>query len=432
MTPPHGPAAPGLGRFALAIALLVIWAAVTARLAATLGGEDLAALYIAGQMWAEVGPEGIYAFDAADFYTTEDPRWLVRAEALGLNEIDIFPYVYPPVWAALLAPIATTVDFATVKVVTAWIFFPAFAVAVLAARSLTTPTADPLRYVAVTIIPVTLSLPFLVAFGNIQPHLLITALMLVALERDARGQGLGAAWVAGAALGLAAAIKLSPAILAIWWLVRGRWHALLAFAVVGGGLGLASLVTLGFGIHWRFLERLSEIDGIVLVNQVNIPLETFLVPLPQATDVGHLSIPEPAWVGPLVLAILLLGLAGVLLLARQADEETATVAAPLAILQLSVICGPLAWLYYSLPLMLCLAGLPRLLGGSVLASLTVVAIFGVTILPLANALPGIPSDLELPMTYLAFAANCAALGLCVAALVRSALARRRTPLSEPG
>lgn len=80
-------------------------------------------------------------------------------------------------------------------------------------------------------------------------------LTLVGVEQAARGRELRG----GALLGLAAALKLTPALLAVWLLLRGRWAA----AVAAGAtfLGLCAATALVFGpaqavdLHARWLRE---------------------------------------------------------------------------------------------------------------------------------------------------------------------------------
>lgn len=428
-TSAHAPAPAGIA----ARVLVLGWAALVVVFALEQTPGDLAALYIAGQMWSEAGPSAIYAFEPHDFFLTREAGWLSRAEALGLDlgGLQVFPYVYPPVWAALMAPVASALPFHVVTSIAAVVFLVPFAFSVFAARRLMAARASPVGYAVATLLPMLAAPPFLVAIWNLQPHFLISALVVVALERGRPGLGPAAALAAGVALGLAAAIKLSPAFLALWWAVCGRWRPLGAMAATAGGIALLSVLTLGWDIHSRFLERLGEIDALVLANNVNGSLERLLFglfgDLETVTPLG--SAPEPGWIGAVVLGVLVLGTAGILALARGAGPIREA-AAPLALLQLSILCGPLAWPYYALPMLLCLAGLPAMLGPRA-GFWAAVGLWFLAALPILGFVPGLGWTAAIPPSTLFAAFPAAALGVCVAALARSALARR-VPIAGRG
>lgn len=57
---------------------------------------------------------------------------------------------------------------------------------------------------------------------------------------------------AGAAMGLACMMKMSPALFVMWWLLRGRWRAAVASVVAAAVLSLATLPLVGVDVQWRF------------------------------------------------------------------------------------------------------------------------------------------------------------------------------------
>ena len=95
---------------------------------------------------------------------------------------------------------------------------------------------------AATLIAIALVLPYLWSCATLgQLGLLLLFLIVVAWWLAIRGQE----WEAGAALGLAALVKLFPAAIVVFAAVRGRWRWAVAAAVV--------VITLGLGGTWLSL-----------------------------------------------------------------------------------------------------------------------------------------------------------------------------------
>lgn len=127
-----------------------------------------------------------------------------------------------------------------------------------------------------------------------QMNLPVLLLVFVALEREERG----ASWVAGAAMGLACMMKMSPGLLVAWWLLRGRNKA--AFVSVGTAvlLTLASLPLAGPAVQARFYGEVLPGFGSGRYNGLGVGIDLF----------GNHSLPNlydaafPAGPGHLVLS----------------------------------------------------------------------------------------------------------------------------------
>lgn len=157
-----------------------------------------------------------------------------------------FLYLYPPPLAAAVTPLALLVP--TDYRAAAWIW-TALGAAILAAGTLATARSVGLieRVRAATgwgpwlVVAVAISFPPVVGelvLGNV--HLLLFGLFTVAWLGVRRGDRAGEQW-AGLAVGVAAAIKVFPGLLFIWFLLTGRRRA--ASWVLIGGL-LAVVLTL--------------------------------------------------------------------------------------------------------------------------------------------------------------------------------------------
>ena len=67
---------------------------------------DLSALYMAAHFYAE-GEYGLIYASPDMFFDATPPVWEPHLAELGIAGEDALPYVYPPIWAAIFAPLTT-------------------------------------------------------------------------------------------------------------------------------------------------------------------------------------------------------------------------------------------------------------------------------------------------------------------------------------
>jgi hypothetical protein len=100
-------------------------------------------------------------------------------------------------------------------------------------------TRMPARRVALLVFAATIPLRTNFLYG--QQHVLVLFLLTWAAWMHRRGKDAGS----GAALAMAAVLKVYPALFAVFFLVRGRWRALAGFCVAGAALSLLGVAVLG-------------------------------------------------------------------------------------------------------------------------------------------------------------------------------------------
>ena len=139
-----------------------------------------------------------------------------------------FAYLYPPFLAVLVAPLtAIFSDFGS-----AMYLWATLGVAALVATELLLGVRRSLsRQALILVVGATLALAavgFELVMGNV--HLFLVALFVVAWLGIERGTQRGAA-VAGVAIGVAALVKVFPAVLIIWFVLTRRYRAAVSAAV---------------------------------------------------------------------------------------------------------------------------------------------------------------------------------------------------------
>lgn len=420
---------PALDR-AASVVLLALWTVDAVRTHWDEWAPDLSAVYIAGWLWRTgeaallyAAPEGFFGGMAAS--------WQPALEAIGIPpDVSVFPFVYPPLWAVLAAPLTGSLDLRGFSNLVALIQTPMLAVSVLLAARLLKPASMPLMVWTLAGLGVLVfSLQAQVALWHHQPTITVSFLILLSFVcLDARRPV-----AAGAALALAAAIKLTPAALALIFLIDRQYRALLAFALIGGALGVLSLLLAGIPPHAAFLESLGAIRGTALLNAVNISLLPALVTFGSSLGLGPpfvttspvVVIPDiPGWLpNALAAAALLMLLAFVLALRRRPSRIRRGVGL-FALTIILALFGPLGWMHYYLLPMLLLPGLFGLVD-------TRAAIF----VSLAVVVPSSRAALDqiglLPWPVANYLWISSAVWLLLLAALYRAATRRTSPSSAP-
>ena len=367
----------------LSLAFLGAWA-VTAFLARR--GEwpdDLAALWFAAHFLAEGRPDLVYAAPP-QFFGGTAPQWQPYFDQFDLAKTEAaFPYIYPPLWAGLIAPLT--------KVISPQRFFDAvlalhlamMAGSVLLAERLVRPAAIPYpAFILWGASVLAFSVPAISGVNLNQPTITVTFLILLAFRIMA-----DMPIRAGAALALAAALKLTPAAFVLLVLARRRYRAALAFALCGVGLALASL-SFGWPLHAAFLVQMKEASANTIWGLMN-PSPRILALLAAdklgiaGADATAMQMREvasgpnyllsvPGWLGRVAtLTALAVALPGAWLTLTRSGREADGLAL-LAIFTALFLFGPLSWQHYLLgPLLLAPAlalALPMRLALPVLAT----------------------------------------------------------------
>ena len=156
-------------------------------------------------------------------------------------------YIYPPSFALLIAPLGLLPDAAAAEL---WIAFQQAALAV--AMVVVLRWLRPTRWAVVGVVLATLSFyPLWVDVVQGQANLLVLLLVTVGIVGVLRGRA-----AFGAAIGVAAALKLTPLILLVWLLLDRRFRAA---AFVLGGFAILTLA----GALLRFQDTVADFGQVL-------------------------------------------------------------------------------------------------------------------------------------------------------------------------
>ncbi len=359
----------GDGRILALIALSVVWTLVRYWNAPS---TDLMATWLAGEFFASGQFDQIYPKDTTVYTMAPPAQWLPLLRAQGYNAA-VFPFVYPPLWAALAAPLTKLTTFGALQIVALVINPLLLALSIHLAARLVRCRLPDWVFLAVGLALLHFSLIGIVALEQAQPQILVSFLILLGLERAAAQRP----WIAGAAMALAAAIKLYPLFFALVWLLRGQYRPVLSFALFGGLLAALSVALAGWPLHVAFLHEVRVIGATAFSNKIVFSIDPMIARNFMADQLSFIpSTDDPAsgW-SVMQKSALWRGLSLTALLASA--FAAARIRSPLAWPILAVLIGlfsPLSWGYHYITAVVFAPALIVLLGIRA-GILTLLAIF---------------------------------------------------------
>lgn len=323
---------------------------------------DLSALYFAAKFFALGEYTQIYAAPEGFFGPDIPASWQNLMYSMGYFEEQALPYVYPPIWAAVFAPMAsamTPLEFSNlfyllhVPMVTASIF--------LCYRIVQPRNLSLASWTILSAVLVWQSMASLFALFHNQPQIAVAFLTLLAMERSLAGKSVAA----GVALAIAATIKITPAVFILVFLLDRDWRALKAFVVTGGAITLASFAIGGVDLHLNYIDRIASISKIIPGMEVNWALESalyqaylFLSGAEHIRGEHNFNVwAEPVWITVATKLVLVSMLGGLVWATYRLTREDRMKVLPLGLTLAIGLCGPLAWAHYFLPVILLLPAL---------------------------------------------------------------------------
>ena len=205
--------------------------------------------------------------------------WLAENRPQGIHD-----YIYPPLPALLLAPVALVPDYPTAR----WLWLGLSLVALGLGLGLIWRASglflwtlrEPRRHAAlmdlVALLPFGVTLQWAsgaLGFGQLTPELLLVLAGAFAAAGARR-------WAAaGVLVALGAWLRVFPALLGGYFLLRRHWRACLAFAFTGLALGVVSVALLGWEAHWLYLTRAGPAYSQWLSGPFNVSITGFFTRL---------------------------------------------------------------------------------------------------------------------------------------------------------
>ncbi|GGE47974.1 glycosyltransferase family 87 protein [Actibacterium pelagium] len=323
-------------------------------------GGDLYALYMAGVAYQAGLPELVYA-SPENFFSGDMPGgWGQLMISRGMPESFAFPYLYPPLWVGVVAPLTDIVSMHSFG--TAVLIAHILMLAALPWMALKLVGATDAPWAALWLI---IAFGFMVGTTPFQSALFFNQLqitssfLIVAGLLAYRGDR---AVMAGVLIGLAASIKIVPALFGLIFLLDRNWRAAAVTALTGIALLLASIAMMGVDLHQHMLAQFQKISAMTPIGHSNWALESLLyevhrwltsTPMPDTSNEVMPVLNAPAWVQTTPRMLLILGIALTAALSWSAPAKSKLGLQVLALSLLLALMGPLGWShYFTLPLLL--------------------------------------------------------------------------------
>ena len=350
----------------ISIVLLASWVAIL--VSANWGNwpPDLSALYMAGHFWSTGQYDLIYA-SPEKFFGVGVQSWADELTRLGYPDEVFFPYIYPPLWAALASPLAQALSPPAFFNLFYVIHISMIAASIFLTYRLIKPPVPLALWCVVSCFLAYLSMLSSTALFHNQLQITVTFLIILSLER----YGASAMITAGIALGIAAAIKVTPAALGIIFLLDRSYRPAVVTAITGLGMLALSYLITGPQLHVEFLNQIKTISEQVVIMRVNWNLESFLfqvsslitgVPLIDpaklpaellASPLDHTQ-PEPFWITIFTKVVLIAAIALVLFRTHGLNRLDRLRLRPIGLLLAMTMCAPLGWSHHYLPVLILL------------------------------------------------------------------------------
>jgi len=401
------------------IIAIVLWVLLSVGLQIG-GGNDFFAVYLAGKAFSMGDFASIYG-PATEMFSLDTPTaWAAIVAESGIDpELTLYPYIYPPIWAALsaatLSQLAPQTVLPIVGAVNAALLIGTVVLAWRVARSQQTLVI----WLLVGVIFLASTTFGFVALRQGQWQILTSFLLLLSLER-ARA---GAPHQAGIALALSASIKLYPVLLLVLWLARrDQWRNIPAFVATLTALTLVSVALAGADLHLQFIDRVATISGSVLYTLLSYNFTVLLDGWTVTGQPGEIGVKlTTPWVGLLNKVMLLAAAATAFWAARRAKpDQLYRCIVPVWLVAMSYF-SPLSWSYHFLTAM---AFAPLLLQNRA-GTISYAAIFVVTFI--GSAMLVFDRD---PTGMILVCAGTVALLILVTMLIRLRPQNGRTTLPE--
>jgi hypothetical protein len=336
--------------------------------------DDLSASYLACRLLSQGGVAHIYDYDPSAFHQQPSRQWRDAAREAGFTGW-LHPYIQIPSWARALAPLCTRLSFDVFGVVLLIASLVAFSAMIeLCARAwaskfLSLPWLVPLLLVASAGIPFRYAL----WLGQTQP--IVLALAVAALiAADAKRPRL-----AGISLGFAAALKLTPGLLVVYWFARRQYRACVWAMLTLAAVAAATLAACGAAALRAYGATLSRLSNMLLVSFNNESFAAFWaygdrlraelynwhpLPMPRGLELASaaLSLSAPLSAGGL---------------SRGRDNRSRTPAAACLALVGITVFSTTAWTHYYIVLVPALMVLVETRRPSLIATSVLIALLGV-------------------------------------------------------
>ena len=262
---------------------------------------DLQPSYVGCRVLAAGEGTHLYSHSTVQFDKFRDSEWdsLAGGTAVG-NRYTGPTYVQTPLWAWLLRPACTVLSWEIFR----YLFISIIVLAMcglvyIVARCWAPDLFSPVR-VAVILLAIAIGRPFreVLAFG--QTHAIFMVITVLAILLARRNNQIAA----GILLACAAAVKITPGYLLLYWLVCRKWKAAGCFVLSSTLIVVLSVTATSYGLFRDFIANLSYTSNILLISYNNQSLAAWWEGMHMAPELQKWIV-HPLPLGMKILSLLL-------------------------------------------------------------------------------------------------------------------------------
>ncbi len=312
--------------------------------------DDLASSYVGCRLVAEHHADHLYSYSPSDFAAVGEDEpgnaWQDAADE-GNFEGFLHPYVQTPLWAYTLKPLCMRTQFHGFAVTFVVLSMFAFAAFLWLVVRFWAPSYDFAGAYALLALGLWFSEPFRYAMMLVQTHILLMLLTVAGLVLAERRRPMAA----GLLLALAATVKITPAILVVYWLLTRRYKAAASMAGWSAALMGLTLMTTGPEVLRAYFADLHRISHVLLLSQNNQSFAAWgmghFYPRSEIAAFHLLPLPDAMRLGSAALMVAMTALGG--WIDRNADApdgRQAHLGAAMGLVA-ATIFAPIAWTHYS-------------------------------------------------------------------------------------
>ncbi len=314
-------------------------------------GQDLASSFLGCRLIAAGHPEALFNYDPDNFAGIGPGHiWQDFAKA-GHFYGFIHPYVQTPLWGWGLQPLCTHVYFPGFERVFLLLVMLCFAATIwLIARYWTPSLFQPIP-IAIILIALSFAQPFQYALFLMQTHALFFFLAVASLILAERERPIAAGFL----LACAAAVKVTPGFLVLYWLLTRRWKATLSMIAWSAVLMVVTIVAVGPHLVGTYFADLHRISGVLLVSENNQSFAAWWMghfhPEDDVFDVDIFPLTTAMRLGSMALMVAFTAAGGWidrqrLSLRREISPAGVPIGAAMALVAVTIF-APIAWTHYS-------------------------------------------------------------------------------------
>ena len=264
----------GLTRSSLMIALILTLFSGAVIALDSSSGTDLTPSYIGCRLVQSGQESHLYAHDSSSFNTLSDPVWLAIAQSSGVPQSTIVvPFVQTPLWPYILQPLCGITNFPNFNLIFRLVFCFCLAALIWITGRCWAPRFFKPLWVLIFVAAWLRAEPLREAVELTQTHIIFLLLAFLAVLWARSGQSV----MAGISLALAAAVKITPGAIVIYWLMTKKRKAAQSFVFVSMAIFGVTLLALGRAITTDYMHSMSRVSNILLLAAGNQSFAAWLM-----------------------------------------------------------------------------------------------------------------------------------------------------------